>query len=1647
MRLKIKGVHHRLIVTVNKRIVFFDCEFSREDKRLHDAGAVYEDGSVFHGSDIGEFQDFLQPADILCGHNILAHDLKLLEPHFASRIPKLFQQSSLKIFAPLIGKVSRPKIDTLYLSALLFPKRPYHRLVKDEKIISEEFCDPVADVKKCQILLAESVNAFKALDSDLQKIFHALLSDTEAFTGFFEYLEFQGDASGLSELIRKRFDKQICAHADIGSLIKDFPLELAYCLALINTDDKASIFPAWVLRHFPNVEAVFKKIRFTPCYQGCPYCNERLNARSALKRFFGFDEFRTYNGEPLQEKAAEAAIHGQSLLAIFPTGGGKSLTFQLPALMAGEACRGLTVILSPLQSLMKDQVDHLNAAGISDAVTINGLLDPIERANNFERIYNGSASLLYVSPEQLRSRTLEKALLSRHIERFVIDEAHCFSAWGHDFRVDYLYIGDFIRSLEEKKGGISIPVSCFTATAKQKVVQDIRDYFKDKLGIDLKLFVSTAARENLHYTVWHIEDPEDKYPKLRELIEQKNCPTIVYVSRVDNTTALAERLTKDGFTALAYNGQMSAEKKTANQEAFLSDKVRIMVATNAFGMGVDKKDVGLVIHYDISSSLENYVQEAGRAGRDPHLQAECHILFNEEDLDKHFQLLNRSKLSLSEIQQIWKAIKDATKLRSTMTCSPLELARMAGWDRENQELETALKTAVAALELAGYIKRGQNVPHVYATSLQAANVTEANKRIDACQLFIDDKEKETAKRIIRSLISKRSVTAATGEDAESRVDYLADRLGIEKAKVIRAISTMKEADLLKDDMDMSAYIFQSDTERKSFGVLKKFAALERFLIDELEPLDSEHIHNLKELNGNAQSRKIASSVKNIRTILYFWKIKNFFEKIANCGNNHVRLTANEKTESLQSAFLSRISLCQFILKELFRLAEKQKTISTDQDRVAVNFSVVYLQNAYNRENALIEGKASLDDVEDALLYLSKIGAIRIEGGFLVLYNALSITRLELDNSRKYKIADYRQLNDHYEQKIQQVHIVGRFANLMLKDYQAALAYVHDYFHADYKAFINRYFKEDKANLSRTITQGLFRKLFGSLSEKQLAIINDKTSQHIVVAAGPGSGKTRVLVHKLAALLLMENIKREQLLMLTFSRAAATEFKQRLIELTGSAAFYVEVKTFHSYCFDLLGRLGTLEEADNVVKEAARMIREDEVEQDKITKSVLVIDEAQDMSEEEFELVEALMSRNENMRVIAVGDDDQNIYDFRGSDSRFFRSLLSKYEATQYELTENFRSAPQIVAIANDYTASISVRMKTKPAFAHRKTPGEVTLIHHRRPRFEKAIVNALSLSGSSETKAVLTSTNEEAFLIHNGLQKAGLNSRLIQSRGDVKLYNLLEIRSFLVYLQKRLNGSPVVNRKLWKEAIKSLQERFAKSRLLPNCLRLISLFESVTAKEIYFSDFEEFVKESQLEDTFENDNKAIFVSTVHKAKGREFDTVYLLLDNVRENTDEEKRRIFVGMTRAKTSLYVHYFGNLFADLHTQGISRLEDKWAASPLSEIAMSLNLSDVYLDFVSGKKDQLCQLRCGQPLRFQNSTFYAKLGDKWIDCAYLSQACKTKLAKYLQAGYMPSAAEIGFIVAWTNQEQTQTVAVVLPNLYLKKSPATQPAARPFFT
>jgi len=594
------------------------------------------------------------------------------------------------------------------------------------------------------------------------------------------------------------------------------------------------------------------RLRNKPCITGCRYCNDVLDANKGLKRFFGYHTFRNYEGEPLQEKAVKAALNNKSILAVFPTGGGKSITFQVPALISGETSKGLTVVISPLQSLMKDQVDNLEKIGITDAVTINGLLDPIERAKSFERVEEGSASLLYISPESLRSKTIERLILGRKIARFVIDEAHCFSSWGQDFRVDYLYIADFIKSIQEKKNlDDGIPVSCFTATAKQKVIEDIRKYFKEKLSLDLDLYTSKASRTNLDYKVLLKGEEEEKYQALRDLLERKNCPTIIYLSRTRKAHELAKRLTADGFNAKPYHGKMDKQEKSANQDAFIIGKVQIMVATSAFGMGVDKKDVEMVIHYEISDSLENYVQEAGRAGRGENIVADCFVLYNEEDLSKHFILLNQTKLSIKEIQQVWKAIKEITRFRSKVSNSALEIARKAGWDESVVEIETRVTTAIAALEDAGYLKRGQNMPRIFANSILVKNAQEAIDRINASKRF-QEKQKEKGVRIIKKLFSSKSTKHLNEETPESRIDYISDHLGIVKEEVINIVNLLREEKILADAKDLTAFIKRGETRNRSFHLVETYSNLENFLLPEIE--EQEKILSIKELNEKAEGR-------------------------------------------------------------------------------------------------------------------------------------------------------------------------------------------------------------------------------------------------------------------------------------------------------------------------------------------------------------------------------------------------------------------------------------------------------------------------------------------------------------------------------------------------------------------------------------------------------------------------------------------------------------------------------------------------------------------------------------------------------------------------------------------------------------------------
>lgn len=1598
------------------RYAFVDVEVGLKDKRIHDIGILRWDGAKYHSADKRAAISFLEDVDFVCGHNVIHHDMKYL----------------------LGDEVQRWQlVDTLYVSPLLFPERPYHHLLKDDKLMNEQMNNPVNDCEKACDLLMDEIAKWKALPDAHRFIYATLLRDVPEFAGFLAMVDAEVcDETTLVEHIHTAYDGRICRHADLAAIIEQQPVELAFALALISTTERYSITPPWVLHNYPNVENVVHRLRHTRCVEGCDYCRTYLDAHYNLKYFFGYDQFRTYEGEPLQENAVKAAVDSKSLLAIFPTGGGKSLTFQLPALMEARSVHGITVVISPLQSLMKDQVDNLAERGITDAVTINGLLDPISRSLAIERVQSGDASLLYIAPEMLRSKTIEKILMARHVVRFVVDEAHCFSSWGQDFRVDYLYIGKFISEYQKRKQlQRPIPVSCFTATAKQKVVQDICDYFKQTLNLDLQLFASSASRTNLRYSVIHAETDEDKYMKLRSLIAESDCPTIVYVSRTKRTKMLAEKLTRDGYKALPFNGRMDSDEKIANQEAFMSDNVRIIVATSAFGMGVDKSDVGLVVHYDISDSLENYVQEAGRAGRNPHLQAKCFVLYNDNDLDKHFILLNQTKLSISEIQQVWKAVKDMTRQRMQTCCSALEIARKAGWDDSVTDIETRVRTAIAALEQAGYLERGNNVPHVYATGITVKSMDEARKRITSSLLFHNE-EVEKAVRIIKSLISQKHIAKAQDAEAESRVDYLADILGLTKSEVVSAVERMRQEGILADTKDVSAYLNDTgESENRSRLLLRRFTRLERYILDHIT--DGALRISCKQLNDDAQKNGITTATeKDIRTLLYFLTVKGYTRKKEDAAHN-IELTRQADMQSTIKRFEKRLNICTFAVEWLYRQA--QNTTLEESKKNGVQFSVVELLNDLKAQGQTFFESLDdlqLEDVEESLLYLSKIGALKLEGGFLVLYNAMNIRRLK-DNKLRYKQEDYRMLNEFYRQKIQQVHIVGEYANLMVRDYDAALQYVHDYFQMDYKAFVQKYFKGERVEqIERNITSKKYEQLFNQLSKKQMQIISDKESRVIVVAAGPGSGKTRVLVHKLASLLLLEDVKHEQLLMLTFSRAAATEFKQRLMGLIGNAAHFVEIKTFHSYAFDLLGRIGNLEDAKDVVGRAARMISEGEVEPNRIGKTVLVVDEAQDMSSEEFALVRALMSVNEEMRVIAVGDDDQNIYEFRGSDSNYMRQLLADDKSTFVEMTENYRSTQHVVAFANAFVKGIHNRMKQTPILSMSKDEGTVVVTHHASHIMFQRVVSDLLRQRNSGTISVLTHTNEEAVILVALLRKHGLRSKLIQSMDGFRFWNMAEVRLFLKYIERDTH-TPIVTDEVWNEAKRKTFQAYATSSSLPYLKRCIELFEKIN-KAKYLTDFKELVFESTTEDFCDTSDADVVVSTIHKSKGCEFDDVYMLVSQPQHVTDSEMRSYYVGMTRARKRLFIYTNSTLFdrlpADIH-----QVDQTPYVFP-DEVMLQLSHKDVNLGFFKSRKKEILSLRSGEKLCFANNLLYVPNNQQPV--AQLSQKMQAELAQWALKGYLVSSATIRFVVAWKPKDAPKDEkehAVLLLDLELKKTTNTQ--------
>lgn len=347
-------------------------------------------------------------------------------------------------------------------------------------------------------------------------------------------------------------------------------------------------------------------------------------AQEVLQKYFGYESFREG-----QKKIIESLLAGHDTIGIMPTGGGKSICYQVPAMLFD----GVTIVISPLISLMKDQVDVLVNMGIA-ATQINSSLDYSEVRERLRMAARGEYKLLYIAPERLESETFQNLIRNVPISFVAVDEAHCVSQWGHDFRPSYLEIARFLRTLPERP-----IVAALTATATPEVTADI----KRQLSLeDERLFITGFGRDNL---ILSVRKGENRRGFIQAYLKaNRQHAGIIYAATRKDVDALHADLAKRGFSVTKYHAGLSEEERAANQEAFLFDDVRTMVATNAFGMGIDKSNVRYVIHYNMPKNLEAYYQEAGRAGRDGE-PSECILLYQPQDIQTQSFFIEQNQLT------------------------------------------------------------------------------------------------------------------------------------------------------------------------------------------------------------------------------------------------------------------------------------------------------------------------------------------------------------------------------------------------------------------------------------------------------------------------------------------------------------------------------------------------------------------------------------------------------------------------------------------------------------------------------------------------------------------------------------------------------------------------------------------------------------------------------------------------------------------------------------------------------------------------------------------------------------------------------------------------------------------------------------------
>jgi ATP-dependent DNA helicase RecQ len=517
-------------------------------------------------------------------------------------------------------------------------------------------------------------------------------------------------------------------------------------------------------------------------------------------------------------------------------------------------------------------------------------------------------------------------------------------------------------------------------------------------------------------------------------------------------------------------------------------------------------------------------------------------------------------------------------------------------------------------------------------------------------------------------------------------------------------------------------------------------------------------------------------------------------------------------------------------------------------------------------------------------------------------------------------------------------------------------------------------------------------------------------------------------------------------MLTYSRSAALEMKERLRGLVKEAARYVDIYTFHSFAFNLLEIRGDLEQAADIIPRAAALVNSGKAAHKVENKSVLVVDEFQDMGSREFELIRAIVKAAKEIRVVAVGDDDQNIFEFRGSSSQYMKNFIETFRAKVYHLTTNYRSKDNLVQFSNTFVNQLPDRVKAgrELVSAQCGQNGSLTITRYNSTHLitplVKDVIRCRSLPFDGTT-AVLTATNDEALQVYTLLRQQGIRANLLVSYADIRLKSLVELKTFsdLITGITRHRPDKTIDREQWQEAKERIKQEFSRSKQLEPALKVIETFETShhERENLLSVNWWEYLDEVKLEDFVFPDRNTVFVSTMHKAKGKEFDRVFLLLDNYKIVKDENIRVIYVAVTRARESLNIHTNLSIFDNIWVPGRDTFVDETVYTNPEFLSLQLTHRDVYLDYFTNELiiENLCalKLQAGDRLTIsERDPRIVNAGGREV--LMFSTGALENLKKFFDKGYRIQSIHAEYMVNWKKKEGEGQYLIVLPRLELRK-------------